>query len=101
MVDLNAHAEAILRAAFPSMNFEITTIAARQPRVIAAVTALAEEAYATGYEAGQVRMRERAAEQCEKILCRDAFHWALGTAEATAIRNLTPEPSEKDTDHDK
>jgi len=39
-INLEQHAEAILRAAFPSMNFELTTIAAKQPRVMEARAAL-------------------------------------------------------------
>ena len=49
-VDLQKHAEAILRAAFPNMNFELTTIAAKQPRVLEACAAL--------FDAGAKAMQE-------------------------------------------
>ena len=57
-VDLQKHAEAILRAAFPSMNFELTTIAAKQPRVLEACAAL--------FDAGAKAMRKAAAEKLDE-----------------------------------
>ena len=54
-VNLTEHAEAVLRAAFPSMNFELTTIAAKQPRVLEACAAL--------FDAGALAMRAECAKE--------------------------------------
>jgi hypothetical protein len=49
---LNEHADAILRAAFPSMNAAIITFSAKQPTVLAALQALYAEAFDAGARAG-------------------------------------------------
>ena len=54
-IDFEKYAEAILRAAFPSMNFELTTMAAKQPRVM--------EACAAMFDAGALAMREAALDE--------------------------------------
>lgn len=58
MIDLQKHAEAVIQAAFPSMNATIVAVASVQPAVLTALAALADEA--------AVAMREAAAKYCDE-----------------------------------
>lgn len=78
-VDLTKHAEEILRAAFPSMNFELTTLAAKQPRTMDAVRAL--------FDAGALAMRQASYRAC--LDCQSEPLNNRGSA-ALDIRKINP-----------
>ncbi|PTR06425.1 MULTISPECIES: hypothetical protein [unclassified Novosphingobium] len=52
--NLRAHAEAVLRAAFPNMNPAIIAVAAKQPAILTALAALHDEAVRAALEAAAV-----------------------------------------------